>query len=102
VRAYDPGAIESIREMAASPDFLHFFQKSDAIKYTKVVERLLLQIIRTFLQEHDVDLGDHDARQMNILNNHNFGVQSGGGNVTMGDGNVMGANNTVTKEAKGS
>ncbi|MGW3207311.1 hypothetical protein [Streptomyces sp. NPDC001135] len=70
------GALTSIREMATSDGFHVFFQETDTIKYTQIVERQLLQFIREFLQEHNVDLAEHEARQTNILNdygsNNNF------------------------------
>lgn len=62
------GALTSIREMATSSDFHHFFQETDTIKYTQIVERQLLHVIRDFLHEHNVDLAEHEARQTNILN----------------------------------
>ncbi|MEU2285451.1 hypothetical protein ABZ614_26560 [Streptomyces sp. NPDC013178] len=62
------GALISIREMATSSDFHHFFQETDTIKYTQIVERQLLHVIRDFLHEHNVDLAEHEARQTNILN----------------------------------
>ncbi|MFE0510801.1 hypothetical protein [Streptomyces sp. NPDC058964] len=88
----DCGALMSVREMATSETYHHFFQKSDAVKYMRIVERRLLQNIRTFLREHDVDLADHDRAQtnilfgdnnMNVLGGHNehfgFNYQPGGG-----------------------
>ncbi len=77
----------SIREMAASSRYHHFFQEADAEKYTKIVERRLLQTIRTFLKEHDVDLHDYDARQTNILNRY--------GDITNNGGNLSVANKGV-------
>ncbi|WP_340379862.1 hypothetical protein U5640_30975 [Streptomyces sp. SS7] len=72
----DLGALTSIREMATSEDFLHFFQETDTIKYTQIVERQLLHVVRDFLHEHNIDLAEHEARQTNILNdygsNNNF------------------------------
>ncbi|MEU6852784.1 hypothetical protein ABZ901_23010 [Actinacidiphila alni] len=62
------GALMSVREMATNDHYHHFFQKSDALKYKQIVERRLLEIIRTFLSEHNVDLADHDRAQNNILN----------------------------------
>ncbi|AOR32421.1 hypothetical protein BFF78_16305 [Streptomyces fodineus] len=69
------GALTSIRELASSGVFHVFFQETDTIKYTQIVERQLLHVIRDFLQEHNVDLAEHEARQTNILNygsNNNF------------------------------
>jgi hypothetical protein len=74
-KAVDCGAVTSVREMATSETYHHFFQQSDAVKYTQIVERHLLQNIRTFLGDHNVDLADHDRAQTNILfgdNNQNI------------------------------
>ncbi|OIK27420.1 hypothetical protein [Streptomyces malaysiense] len=61
------GALASIRELATSETYHHFFQQADATKYMEIVERRLLQNIRAFLDEHDVDLVEHDRAQTNIL-----------------------------------
>ncbi|MEV7340668.1 hypothetical protein [Streptomyces sp. NPDC093544] len=65
--AVDCGALTSVREMATSDTYHHFFQKSDAVKYTQIIERRLLVNIRSFLSEHHVDLAEHDRAQTNIL-----------------------------------
>ncbi|MEV5877263.1 hypothetical protein AB0L75_24100 [Streptomyces sp. NPDC052101] len=84
------GALTSIREMATSDDFHVFFQETDTIKYTQIVERQLLQVVRDFLHEHNVDLAEHEARQTNILNsygdNNNF-VNNNSGTVNSGTQN---------------
>ncbi|WP_282699430.1 hypothetical protein [Streptomyces sp. CC219B] len=81
------GALLSIREMATSRRFHVFFQETDTVKYTQIVERELLQIVRDFLHEHHVDLAEHEARQTNILNNYgnnnNF-VKGNNNNVNSG------------------
>ncbi|MER5543253.1 hypothetical protein ACWD4N_23500 [Streptomyces sp. NPDC002586] len=86
--ALNRGALTSIREMATSDDFHVFFQETDTIKYTQIVERQLLQVIRDFLHEHNVDVAEHEARQTNILNsygnNNNFVNNNNGGNVNSG------------------
>jgi len=64
----DMGALSSVRELASSSRYLHYFQQSDATKYMKIVERRLLENIQTFLRDHHVDLADHMALQANILN----------------------------------
>ncbi|GFH38305.1 hypothetical protein [Streptomyces pacificus] len=69
------GAVASVRELATSETYHHFFQHTDATKYTEIVERRLLENIRAFLDEHDVDLAEHDRAQTNILlgdNSQNF------------------------------
>ncbi|MEU1010110.1 hypothetical protein [Streptomyces sp. NPDC005890] len=78
------GAVTSVREMATSPHFHVFFQETDTIKYTQIVERQFLHVVRDFLYEHNVDLTEHEARQTNILNNygHNNSFVSGDNNTT--------------------
>ncbi|MGH6657930.1 MAG: hypothetical protein ACRDVE_22300 [Actinocrinis sp.] len=79
----DRGARASVRELAAS-GYHHFFQESDADKYTRIVERRLLRIIEDFLVEHDVDLADHRALQTNVLQ-QNFGDNNNLGSGTLND-----------------
>ncbi len=100
----DCGARTSVREMAASSEFHHFFQETDARKYTQIVERHLLQIVGDFLREHDVDTRDHEANQTNILQ-QNFGANSTnnfGGNQSVGNSGTQtfGNNSGVTREAR--
>ncbi|MFI2762765.1 hypothetical protein ACH5A3_28470 [Streptomyces echinatus] len=78
------GAVTSVREMATSSRFHVFFQETDTIKYTQIVERQLLHVLRDFLYEHNVDLAEHEARQTNILNNygHNNSFVNGNNNTT--------------------
>ncbi|WP_308013187.1 hypothetical protein [Streptomyces beigongshangae] len=80
----DCGALTSVREMATSDTFHHFFQKSDARKYMQIVERRLLHNIRLFLREHHVDLADHDRAQTNILFGDNTQAVFGGHNENFG------------------
>jgi hypothetical protein len=63
----DRGALVSVRELAATPLFHHFFQEGDQAKYVKIVERQLFQITGEFLVAHNVDLGDHNRNQTNII-----------------------------------
>ncbi|MGN5380023.1 hypothetical protein ACQ4WX_30885 [Streptomyces lasalocidi] len=91
VPARNTGALTSVRELATSADFHVFFQETDTIKYTQIVERQLLQFVRDFLQAHNVDLAEHEARQTNILNDyrhHNNHVENNHGNVNSGTQNV--------------
>jgi hypothetical protein len=74
------GALTSVREMATNDSYHHFFQRSDALKYTQIVERRLLEIVRTFLHDHNVDLTDHDRAQNNILNYEDKSMNVTGGN----------------------
>jgi hypothetical protein len=90
VEVVDRGAQTSVREIAASDEFRHFFQQTDSGKYIKIIERRLLQIIREFLAEHHVDLGEHDARGTTILDasTHTHGDISvkGHAKINFGDG----------------
>jgi hypothetical protein len=109
VNRVDRGARASVRELAAAPVVLTirdgettvtpvfhgFFQEADTLKYTKIIERRVLQIIRDFLENHNVDLGDHDARQATILDAsvHKYGdVNNYGGTLNQGGRHVH--NNT--------
>ncbi|MFD0312870.1 hypothetical protein [Streptomyces flavalbus] len=100
----DCGARASVRELATPNVFHHFFQESDARKYTQIVERHLLQIIGDFLHDHDVDTREHEANQTNILQ-QNFGANSNnnfGGTQSVGNrGNqTFGNNSGITRERR--
>lgn len=82
----DTGARVSLRELAASDGYHHFFQQADEAKYVKVVQRRLLEVVRDFLIEHNIDVFDHDARGTTILDRSTRNY----GDVTMvGDNNVV-------------
>jgi hypothetical protein len=66
-RVADRGSVSSVRELASSPWYHHFFQQTDASKYTQIVERRVLETIEVFLHEHNVDLADHTVFQSTIL-----------------------------------
>jgi hypothetical protein len=96
VELVDRGALTSVRELAASKGYHHFFQQTDTGKYIKIVERRLLQIIGDFLALHHVDLGEHTARGATILdastnNYENFTVNN--------HGNFSLAGNRVTQQS---
>jgi hypothetical protein len=83
VELVDTGALTSVRELAAIPNYHVFFQQADKEKYVKIVERRLIQIVRDFLEEHNVDVAEHDARGSTILDNSTYNVNNSGniGNV---------------------
>ena len=95
VPAVGRGAEISMRELAASPVYHHFFQKADAGKYMKIVERCLLEAVETFLRDHNVDLADHSVFQSTILGDviahHGTGHISSrnSGTQTQGDGSPI-------------
>ncbi|MCG9892869.1 MAG: hypothetical protein MH252_17560 [Thermosynechococcaceae cyanobacterium MS004] len=75
---FDYGASTSIRELAASNLYSHYFQKLDKEMYLKLIERQILDSIVNFLDAHNIDTSDLRARQDTILNN---GVIVTGGSV---------------------
>ena len=85
----DFGARVSIRQLAAVRGFHHFFQASDAEKYTKIVERRLLETVREFLEEHNVDTAEFREREASVLN---IGIaNTGGGSVVNSGAQSFGA-----------
>jgi hypothetical protein len=100
VELVDRGAHTSVRELAASEDFYHFFQKTDAGKYIKIVQRRLLQIITDFLADHHVDVSEHVARQTTILDRstHNHGDirVNGNANISFDSRNVKQASHSAS------
>jgi hypothetical protein len=80
VELFDTGARTSVRELAASDWYHVFFQKVDKEKYVKIVERRLIQIVRDFLEEHGVDVSEHDARGSTILDNSTYNITNSGNN----------------------
>jgi hypothetical protein len=87
MKVLDRGAVRSIRELATPAEYLHFFQESDTVKYKQIVERRLMQIIETFLRDHNVDLTDHHAIQNNILNQSYGDVNMHAEGQTLSQGN---------------
>ncbi|GAA2027434.1 membrane protein [Catenulispora yoronensis] len=83
----DQGARTSIRELAKEDRYHLFFQYSDKVKYTQIIQQQLLESIELFLMEHNVDLSDHRAARSNVLqgdvyNNHgNAGNMGPGGQI---------------------
>ncbi|HET9168907.1 MAG TPA: hypothetical protein VFN97_05700 [Actinospica sp.] len=84
----DTGALVSLRELAASPGCHHFFQEADRDKYVKIVQRRLLEVVRDFLIEHNIDVYDHDARGTTILDkstrNYGDAIIHGDGVINQG------------------
>lgn len=76
--AHDHGASTTLRAKFAQSAFLHFFQKSDADFWNKVIERKILDEIVSFLDAHGIDTTDIRERQMTILNS---GILVQGGDV---------------------
>ena len=75
---FDYGAGQGLRQAFSSDRFAHYFQKADGDFYTKVLERVILSSIITFLDEHHIDTSDLRERQTMILNS---GIIVQGGDV---------------------
>jgi hypothetical protein len=76
VTQHNYGAVTSLRVSLAQSSFLHYFQRSDADLYRKVLERKLLDCIIAFLDAHDIDTSDIRERRTTIINSGIF-VQRG-------------------------
>jgi hypothetical protein len=87
---FDYGASTSIRELAASNWYSHYFQKLDKEMYLKLVESQILDSIINFLDDHNIDTSDLRAREQTILNN----------GIIVTGGSVEARNLTVGKRAK--
>ncbi|GGU73839.1 hypothetical protein [Lentzea flava] len=66
--SYDYGARFSVREQATDANYHNYFQKTDAAKHLKLIERHVLAALLDFLDEHGVDTTEFRNRQMTILN----------------------------------
>jgi hypothetical protein len=75
---FDYGAGQGFRSALRSNQFEHYFQKADGDFYTKVMERVILSTIISFLEEHNIDTQDLRERQTMILNS---GIIVQGGDV---------------------
>ena len=77
-RAFNYGAVTSIRETAADKSYRRYFQKLDKEMYSKLLERTLLDTITDFLDERNIDTSDLKERKTTILNS---GVIVSGGSI---------------------
>lgn len=87
---FDYGAVTSIRELASSNEYRHYFQKLDREMFLKILERQILDSITNFLDVHNIDTSDLRAREDVILNN----------GVIVTGGSVAAQNLTVGERAK--
>ena len=66
---FDYGAEISLRQIASSPEYRHYFQKLDRLMYHKIIEREVLETLTNFLDDHNIDTSELKERQTAILNN---------------------------------
>ncbi len=78
---FDYGASSSIRSLASSIEYQHYFQRLDKEMYIKIVERQILDTLVSFLDGKNIDTSDLKNRQTTILNN---GVIMSGGKIQAG------------------
>ncbi len=87
------GAQASVRELGAADNFDSYLKRLDFQKYTKIIERLLLDTVLDFLAEKGVDISAFATSASSIINGDvvNVGAIYGGGNQIGGQGNQMSA-----------
>ncbi|MET8764192.1 hypothetical protein [Lentzea sp. NPDC004782] len=86
------GARFSVREQATDAKYHNYFQKTDATKHLKVVERHVLAALLDFLDARGVDTTEFRNRQMTILNQ---GIIQTGGVSNVGN-QAVGSEATAT------
>lgn len=64
----DVGALLSVRELGAAGAPRTYIQRLDAAKYTKIVERVVINTVSDFLGEKGVDTREYRAGAQNVLN----------------------------------
>jgi len=89
---YNYGARFSVREEATDANYHNYFQKTDAAKHLKLIERHVLAALLDFLDEHGVDTTEFRNRQMTILNQ---GIIQTGGTSNVGN-QAVGSEATAT------
>lgn len=89
---YSYGARFSVREEATDANYHNYFQKTDAAKHLKLIERHVLAALLDFLDERGVDTTEFRNRQMTILNQ---GVIQTGGISNVGN-QAIGSEATAT------
>jgi hypothetical protein len=88
------GARFSVREEASDANYHNYFQKTDAAKHLKLIERHVLAALLDFLDERGVDTTEFRNRQMTILNQ---GVIQTGGISNVGN-QAVGSEATATAQ----
>lgn len=76
---YNFGAPQSLRVQLMGDEFLHYFQKMDQQYYEKTVDKILLESLFDFLEDHGIDTADLKESQTAIFNS---GVIVQGGDIT--------------------
>jgi hypothetical protein len=82
----DVGARISVRELGASLLPRTYIQRLDASKYTKIIERLVIETVLDYLDSHDVDTAAYRARAEAIYNSGTIVAGNTGGNYNINSG----------------
>lgn len=91
---YSYGARFSVREEATDANYHNYFQKTDAAKHLKLIERHVLAALLDHLDERGVDTTEFRNRQMTILNQ---GIIQTGGTSNVGN-QAVGSEATATAQ----
>jgi hypothetical protein len=76
--AHNYGALFSVRDVAADNKYNRYFQVLDDARYVKVVEQRIFRSLVEFLEDHDIDASQLEARTEMLVNN---GVMVTGGTL---------------------
>jgi hypothetical protein len=82
----DVGARFSVREHGSQWAPQSYLQRLDASKYTKIIERLVLETVLDYLDSHDVDTAAYRARAEAIYNSGTIVAGNNGGNYNINSG----------------
>ena len=75
---FNYGATTSLREGVSYPEYRQYFQKLDQEMYLKIIERQIIDSIKNFLENKNVDTSDFEQARSTILNH---GVIVSGGSI---------------------
>jgi hypothetical protein len=84
---FDYGATTSVREIASSNSYHHYFQELDKEMFLKIVEKQIFDSITDFLDALQIDTSELKSRENTVLNN---GVIVLNGNITTGGDMAVG------------
>jgi hypothetical protein len=66
-QVFNYGSLQSIREYASGPSRRHYFLAKDQWTYVHLAEHTLLKSVKSFLEEHKVDLELFESQQDTII-----------------------------------
>jgi hypothetical protein len=92
-RTHDYGARLSVRELVAEPVPTKYLQLLDDWKYTKLLERVVLEAVASFLAENGLDASDFDRHITQVQNvfgdvNNILNASIHGGQQSFGGSNI--------------